>query len=172
MGEIGMAASIKQKGYQQKYDKKTKMISVKYVISDMKDYNRLKKYLEQTGKSANGFIKELINDFFEKEKYDLNRRRIADYFVDYNVSEELLVRLKETVGNDKYQIIMEYYRDCISDELDSVYNDKGDVFDEWIEKFLSDIECGEINIDVPEKEFREIIDTSISDNVQEVVYYG
>ena len=109
---------------------------------------------------------------FLKEKYDLNRRRIADYFVDYNVSEELLVRLKETVGNDKYQIIMEYYRDCISDELDSVYNDKGDVFDEWIEKFLSDIECGEINIDVPEKEFREIIDTSISDNVQEVVYYG
>ena len=167
-----MATNTKQKEYQRNYDKKTKMISVKYVISDMKDYNRLKKYLEQTGKSANGFIKELINDFFEKEKYDLNRRRIADYFVDYNVSEELLVRLKETVGNDKYQIIMEYYRDCISDELDSVYNDKGDVFDEWIEKFLLDIECGEINIDVPEKEFREIIDTSISDNVQEVVYYG
>ena len=70
-----MAASIKQKGYQQKYDKKTKMISVKYVISDMKDYNRLKKYLEQTGKSANGFIKELINDFFEKEKYNMSSRR-------------------------------------------------------------------------------------------------
>lgn len=165
-------ADERQRGYQKKYDRKTKMISVKYVLSDMDDYSRLKKYLEQTGKSVNGFIKELINDFFEKEKYDLNRRRIADYFVNYNVSEELLARLKETVGNDKYQIIMEYYRDCISDELDSVYNDKGDVFDEWIEKFLSDIECGEINIDVPEKEFREIIDISISDNVQEVVYYG
>ena len=35
-----MAASIKQKEYQQKYDKKTKMISVKYVKHDMDDYDR------------------------------------------------------------------------------------------------------------------------------------
>ena len=59
-----MAASIKQKGYQQKYDKKTKMISVKYVKHDMDDYDRFKEYLERTGQSANGFIKELIKDFF------------------------------------------------------------------------------------------------------------
>ena len=165
-------ADERQRGYQKKYDKKTKMISVKYVKHDMDDYNRLKKYLEQTGKSANGFIKELINDFFEKEKYVLNRKRIADYFVDYNVSVELLNKLKDTVGEEKYLIIMEYYRDCIVDELDSTYNDKGDMFDEWIEQFLEDIECGEINIDVPEKEFREMIHISISDNVQEVAYYG
>ena len=35
-----MVASIKQKEYQQKYDKKTKMISVKYVKHDMDDYDR------------------------------------------------------------------------------------------------------------------------------------
>ena len=54
-----------QKEYQKKYDKKTKMISVKYGISDMNDYHRLMEYLKKTGKTTNGFIKELINDFFE-----------------------------------------------------------------------------------------------------------
>lgn len=40
------------------------MVSVKYVLSDMKDYIRLKEYLDRTGQTANNFIKDLINDFF------------------------------------------------------------------------------------------------------------
>lgn len=35
-------ADERQRGYQKKYDKKTKMISEKYVKHDMDDYNRLK----------------------------------------------------------------------------------------------------------------------------------
>ena len=46
-------ADERQRGYQKKYDKKTKMISVKYVISDMDDYDRFKKYLERIYKRTN-----------------------------------------------------------------------------------------------------------------------
>ena len=60
-----MATNTKQKEYQRNYDKKTKMISVKYALHEMDDYDRFMNYLERTGKSANGFIKELINNFFE-----------------------------------------------------------------------------------------------------------
>ncbi len=42
-------ADERQRGYQKKYDKKTKMISVKYVKHDMDDYDRFKEYLERTG---------------------------------------------------------------------------------------------------------------------------
>ena len=65
-------ADERQREYQRKYDKKTKMISVKYILSDMREYDRLKEYLEKTGQSANSFIKSLINDFFEQKKYVLN----------------------------------------------------------------------------------------------------
>ena len=165
-------ADEKQREYQKNYDKKTKMISVKYALCDMDDYNRLMKYLEVTGKSVNGFIKELINDFFEKEKYVMSTSRIADYFVDYNVSEEILKKLKDVVGNEKYEIIMKYCRECIDYELDEAYNEKGCAFEEWIEHFLDDVEYGDIDINVSNKEFWKIIDISISDNMGEVEYHG
>lgn len=164
-----MATTIEQKGYQKKYDKKTKMISVKYVISDMDDYNRLKKYLEQTGKSANSFIKELINDFFEHEKYVLTDKRIAGYYMDYNVDSELLDKLKNKVGDDRFKIIMDYYKSVIENELYFAYSDKGADFDGWIEQFLSDIESGDVNINVSDDEFWKIVDASISDNVGDLL---
>lgn len=40
-------ADERQREYQRKYDKKTKMISVKYILSDMREYDRLKEYLEK-----------------------------------------------------------------------------------------------------------------------------
>lgn len=107
-----MATNTKQKEYQKNYDKKTKMISVKYALHEMDDYDRLMNYLERTGKSANGFIKELINDFFEHKKYEMNDRRVADYFKEYNVDGELLEKLKNKVGESKFDMIMDY---CKSD---------------------------------------------------------
>lgn len=157
-----MATNTKQKEYQQKYDKKTKMISVKYVISDMKDYNRLKKYLEQTGKSANGFIKELINDFFERKKYEMNDSRIAEYFTDYEVSGELLDKLEKTVGTVKYDLIMDCCKDNIESDIYMAFCDRGCTFDEWIEQFLEEIKSGDIDINVGDKEFRNLVDESMS----------
>lgn len=165
-------ADERQREYQKKYDEKTKMISVKYVLSDMDDYDRLREYLKKTGKSANSFIKELINDFFENKKYVMNENRIADYFKDYNVDGELLEKLKNKVGESRFDIIMDYCKSAIETQLYDAFVERGDEFDEWIEQFLSDIECGDIDINVSDKEFWKIIDVSISDIIREVTYYG
>ena len=59
---------LTQKDYQKKYDKKTQSVTIKYTPADMSDYDRMMKYLESNGKSRSSFIKELINDFFEKKR--------------------------------------------------------------------------------------------------------
>lgn len=64
MEENKKQTTLTQKDYQKKYDKKTKMISVKYVLSDMSDHDRLMDYLKRTDQTANSFIKKLINGFF------------------------------------------------------------------------------------------------------------
>lgn len=164
-------ADERQRAYQKKYDKKTKMISVKYALSDMDDYNRLMNYLDRTGKSANGFIKELINDFFEHKKYVMDDERVADYFKDYNVDGELLDKLKDTVGKDRFDMIMDCCKSNLETELYDAFIDRGDAIDEWIELFLADIECGDIDINVSDKEFYKIIDSSIAHNMG-CVFFG
>ena len=170
MEENKKLTTLTQKDYQKKYDKKTKIVSIKYVLSDMDDYNRLMDYLEKTGKSANSFIKELINDFFEHKKYEMNEGRAADYFKDFNIDDELLGRLRNKVGENKINIILDYYRDTIKDELYDAYMDKGAAFDEWMELFLEDIECGDIDINMPDRDFRTIIDINISQTMGGVFY--
>jgi len=161
---------LTQKDYQKKYDKKTKTISVKYALHEIDDYDRMMKYLDRTGKSVNGFIKELINDFFEHKKYVMNDERVADYYKDYNVDGELLDKLKNKVGESRFDIIMDYCKSSLEAQLYDTFIGRGDEFDEWIEQFLSDIECGDININVSDEEFENIIDASISSCMHEIMY--
>ena len=91
--------------------------------------------------------------------------------MNYNVDEELLEKLKKTVGKKKFDLIMDYYKDSIESELYWSYIEKGDGFDEWVEQFLEDIECGDIDINIPDKEFSKLIDKSISNNVGSIAYY-
>ena len=57
MEEIKNTVSDAQKAAQKKYDQKTKTVSIKYTPADMEDYERLKMYLDRTGKSTNKFIR-------------------------------------------------------------------------------------------------------------------
>jgi hypothetical protein len=66
MEEKSNVTKLTQKDYQKKYDEKTQSVTIKYTPADMSDYNRMMRHLESTGKSRSSFIKELINDFFEK----------------------------------------------------------------------------------------------------------
>ena len=157
--------TLTQKDHQKKYDKKTKTVSVKYVLSDMKDYIRMKEYLDRTGQSTNSFIKDLINDFFEHKKYEMNEERIADYYKDYNVDMELLDKLKAMVGNGRFDIIMNYYKGHIESELYDAFMGKGERFDEWIEQFLLEAERGDVDISVSDEEFREMISHSMSGRI-------
>lgn len=171
MEENKIHTTLTQKDYQKKYDKKTKIVSVKYVLSDMKDYMRLKEYLDRTGQTANSFIKDLIKDFFEKEKYVLNDKKIADYYKDYNIDGELLDKLKNIIGSDRINIIMDYQRDCIESELYDAFIGKGECFDEWIEQFLLDVECGDIDINVSDEGFRKVISHSMSESIGCIACY-
>ncbi len=45
---------------QSTYDKKIVQFKTKYSLSELQDGERVKAYLEQTGQSANSYIKQLI----------------------------------------------------------------------------------------------------------------
>ena len=142
MKEKSNVTKLTQKDYQKKYDEKTQSVTIKYTPADMSDYDRMMKYLEKTGKSRSSFIKELINDFFENEKYAITESRIADYYKIYNVDGELLDKLKAVVGEEKYNIILGIFKTFVEDELYDAYIYKGDDVDVWIEDFIDEIKNG------------------------------
>ena len=170
MEEKRNVTKLTQKDYQKKYDEKTQSVTIKYTPADMSDYDRMMKYLEKTGKSRSSFIKELINDFFENEKYEITESRIADYYKIYNVDGELLDKLKAVVGEEKYNIILEIFKTFVENELYDAYIYKGDDVDIWIEDFIDEIKNGEVDINVSDKEFKKIIDKSLSHNLNSVFY--
>ncbi len=170
MEEKSNVTKLTQKDYQKKYDEKTQSVTIKYTPADMSDYDRMMKYLEKTGKSRSSFIKELINDFFENEKYEITESRIADYYKIYNVDGELLDKLKAVVGEEKYNIILDILKTFVEDELYDAYIYKGDDVDIWIEDFMDEIKNGDVDINVSDKEFEKIIDKSLSHNLKSVFY--
>lgn len=169
MKENKQHTSLTQKDYQRKYDEKTQTFSVKYTPVDMNDYYKMMGYLDRTGQSRNSFIKGLIKDFFE-QKYVMNDSKIAEYFTDYGVSIELLDKLKETIGTVKYDIIMDCCRENIECDIQSAFGDRGSSFDEWIEQFLMDIESGDFNINLDEKDFRKLINENIIHSLGDICY--
>lgn len=171
-----MVASIKQKEYQQKYDKKTKMISVKYVKHDMDDYDRFKEYLERTGQSANGFIKELIKDFFVSGRSYYGIHPPKEYekmeFYKYaEISDESLEKLKNILGDDdeKYNIVLKLYADYLQSEIETALFDKACEFEEWVDALEDSINDGEIDMKSL-KQFKDDVETSMCDNLREIIY--
>ncbi len=53
MKQVKKTISNAQKAAQKKYDQKTKMVSIKYTLSEMSEYQRLKNYIDRTGQSMN-----------------------------------------------------------------------------------------------------------------------
>ncbi|RHK51014.1 hypothetical protein [Lachnospira eligens] len=157
MEEKSNVTKLTQKDYQKKYDEKTQSVTIKYTPADMSDYDRMMKYLEKTGKSRSSFIKELINDFFENEKYAITESRIADYYKIYNVDGELLDKLKAVVGKKSYNIILGIFKTFVEDELYDAYIYKGDDVDVWIEDFIDEIKNGDVDINVLIKNLKKLL---------------
>lgn len=170
MEENNKVTKLTQRDYQKKYDEKTQSITIKYTPADMKDYDRLMKYLERTGKSRSSFIKEQINEFFENLHYEVRERKIAEYYQDYNVDDEYLEKLKQMLGEEKYNIAMRCHAEAIKYDLTMAFEEYGCAFEDWIDQLASDIERGDVNIDVPDKEFKEMIDRHLCESVGSVCY--
>ena len=136
--------SYAQKAEQKKYDQKTKMISIKYTPSDMDEYNRLKNYLDRTGQSKNGFIKSLINNFFETGQ-DLKpvedkgttllqkrREKKEDCYLYCYVADESIQLFYDKFGENVADNIFNEFEEIVRSELEDVLEWKGDDFDNWV----------------------------------------
>lgn len=176
MEENNKSVSQLQREYQKKYDKKTKMISIKYVLSDMHDYDRLMNYLKRTDQTANGFIKRLINSFFEKgdDRYSYpvpKEYEKREYYKFACISDEYFDKLKRILGGDeeKYNIVLDYYADCIKEELEYAFEEKGCAFEEWVDEFEENVNSGEINLNLSARDFQKIINESMSQTIREIM---
>lgn len=136
--------SISQKAAQKKYDQKTKMVSIKYTPSDMNEYLRLKNYLDRTGQSTNGFIKNLIKNFFEsgedqknvvnrvKTPIEKSRERQEGYYPYCWMDDESMQFLYDKFGQKAMDQILNEFAEIVESELDDILEDKGCGFNDWI----------------------------------------
>ena len=132
----------------------------------MSDYDRMMRHLKTTGKSRSSFIKELINDFFEKNEEDV----IAEYYQNYNVDDEHLQKLKQLLGEEKYKIVMDIHAEAISSDLSMTFEEYGIAFEEWIDQLEEDIKCGDVNINIPNDKFKRMIDKHLCNSVGTICY--
>ncbi len=152
MEEIKNTVSDAQKAAQKKYDQKTKMVSIKYTPADMDDYERLKVYLDKTGKSTNGFIKDLVNDFFDSGKGEIYENAIEKrlhsiqaYYNFVNISMDnikpFLEYFDELITN---RILMEYSR-ILKDAMINQRTDCEIKLNNWLDDVLKNIEKGDFD---------------------------
>lgn len=143
MEKIKKTLSVTQKTAQKNYDKKTKMVSIKYNLSDMDEYRRLKNYLADTGQSANGFIKALINNFFESEQdikkvdniyqnpLEKKRNIKEEYYPCSWIEAESIQFFLDKFGQKLTDEIINEYIDNIKFQIDDIVEQKGCGFDNW-----------------------------------------
>ena len=144
MAEIRNIVSESQKAAQKKYDQKTKMVSIKYTPSDMNEYQRLKNYLDSTGQSTNGFIKKLINDFFEsgqdknnaqnipKDPVQEKRRIKEEYYPCSWIDAESIQFFYDRFGQKAMDEVIKEYLDIVNFDVEDILEGKGYGFDEWV----------------------------------------
>lgn len=173
-GNKGRTA-LEQKDYQRKYDKKTKIVSAKYVLSDMQDYDRLMDYLKRTGQTANSFIKRLVNGFFEKGYgnygYPIPREcEKGEYYKFDYISDESFRELERILGGDaeKYNMVLDYYDGCIKDELGYALEEKGIAFEEWVADFGESVSSGAVSLDLQGSDFKKLIEKSMGQSIGEI----
>ena len=159
MGKVSEA----QKGYQKKYDQKTKMVSVKYTPADMADYERMTAYLERTGQSTNSFIKKLINAFFENgesTKVTAFEEEFYDRCVSW-ISDVDMKNLKMLLDEEQCKVVLKSYVQTQEENLELELEGEAEKFGEWIEDDLTDEEKG--LLDKHGKEFEKAIEDSMTE---------
>lgn len=154
MNESKNNISGAQKAAQKKYDQKTKMVSIKYTPADMREYEMLKNYLEQTGQSTNGFIKNLINNFFEsaqdnkvedlaKDPVRETSARMEHYHPYSWIADESIQFLYDNFGEETMSKVLDEFYGVVGFELDNILEEKGCNFDDWIKELEEKMNDGE-----------------------------
>ncbi|MCM1044441.1 MAG: hypothetical protein NC417_02920 [Candidatus Gastranaerophilales bacterium] len=166
MEEIKNNVSDAQKAAQKKYDQKTKMVSIKYTPADMEDYERLKMYLDRTGKSTNKFIKELVNDFFNSGKGEVYENVIEkrlhstqSYYNYVNINMDTIRPLMEYFGELITKSILMEYNKILKDEMINKRTDCETKFSCWLNDVLKNIEKGDFENKTKGEKYRILKDS-------------
>ncbi|WP_024346859.1 hypothetical protein [Lacrimispora indolis] len=170
MEESKNKVSLSQRKSQKKYDQKTKMISVKYTPFDMKEYDRVKNYLDMTGQSTNGFIKSLINNFFETDQDKMQtsnqvntnpvidkRFETTEYEPFSYIDEENIQYLYDKFGEEGMKKVLNEYFSCIDFYVKDIFEQRGYEFDEWVQDLYERLKDEEFQNKTEEEICKELI---------------
>ena len=138
-----------QKRAQKKYDEKTKKVSLNFSPQTMPVHDKLKEYTNETGKSVNGFIIELIERFFENEKsavLDVPVKPVLPNFNDNysqhytaSVSDECITTLNELFDSAIAEKILSEFYDSQKAYLDEACENIEVQFERWVENTSADL---------------------------------
>ncbi|WP_285947563.1 hypothetical protein [Thomasclavelia cocleata] len=166
MEEIKNTVSDAQKAAQKKYDQKTKTVSIKYTPADMEDYERLKMYLDRTGKSTNKFIKELVNDFFDSGKGEIYENVIEkrlhstqSYYNYVNISMDKIQPLSDYFGELIVRMMLREYDRILKDSMVNKRADCEMKLGNWLEDVLKSIENGDFEGKAKGERYKILIDS-------------
>lgn len=135
----------------------------------MEDYERLKRYIDETGKSINGFIKELVNDFFESGQdqkpvedkaiipLQKKRQKHEEYYPYYNVSSDGIQFFYDKFEESIADNILDEYEYIVKFGLEEVLESKGNGLDEWVVDIQERIDDGEYQDKSTEEIRKELI---------------
>lgn len=150
MEEIKNTVSDAQKAAQKKYDQKTKTVSIKYTPADMEDYERLKSYIDETGKSINGFIKKLVNDFFDSGNGEIYKTVIEkrlhstqSYYNYVNIKMDKMQPLSDYFGELIVRMMLREYDRILKDSMVNKRADCEMKLSYWLDDVLKSIENGD-----------------------------
>lgn len=166
MEEIKNTVSDAQKAAQKKYDQKTKTVSIKYTPADMEDYKRLKMYLDRTGKSTNGFIKKLVNDFFDSGKGEIYENVIEkrlhstqSYYNYVNIKMDKIQPLSDYFGELIIRMMLREYDRILEDSMVNKRADCEMKLDNWLDDVLKSIKNGDFDDKTKPERYRFLKDS-------------
>ena len=150
MEEIKNTVSDAQKAAQKKYDQKTKTVSIKYTPADMEDYERLKSYIDETGKNINGFIKKLVNDFFDSGNGEIYKTVIEkrlhstqSYYNYVNIKMDKIQPLSDYFGELIVTMMLREYDRILKDSMVNKRTECEMKLSNWLADVLKSIENGD-----------------------------
>lgn len=141
--------SDSQKQAQKRYDKKIKMVSVKYTLSEMEEYTQLKEYLEKTNQSMNGFVKGLIRSYFASGQGTIYKRPLEKklhntrtYHNYKNITIDDVQPLIDYFGKTQTQILLSQYERIFEDAVLAEREEYETKLLIWMEDVMKRVEQG------------------------------
>ena len=144
-------SEAQKRAYSKYSSNKTKSVSLIFSPKTMHRYNQLKEYTKKNGKSINGFIIELISEFFDNG-HDKKERMQVQETIPKNLNDEYSRLYREHIYNEDIEYLNEHFGSSTTEKIlvnlyeimESYLNDiietYGNDFTDWVEDISDRIE--------------------------------